>query len=86
MPNDAQWENGIRISDSWPTVPGPILRIVGAPPVTTFMKSLLFGVSPIDPFTFLATAILITYVALLASFLPARSAMRVNPMIALRCE
>jgi ABC-type antimicrobial peptide transport system permease subunit len=50
------------------------------------MKTLLFGVSGVDPLTFVAAAILLSSVALLASYLPARRAMRIDPVIALRCE
>jgi putative ABC transport system permease protein len=49
-------------------------------------RSLLFGVTPADPLTFLLTALALPAAAALASFVPARRATRVDPMIALRCE
>ena len=62
------------------------LGMVGALALTRVMASLLFGVSPTDPLTFAVIAVLLLLVAILASFLPARRATRVDPMIALRGE
>jgi putative ABC transport system permease protein len=50
------------------------------------MQSLLFGVEQSDPLTYGATALALVLVALAASFIPARRAMRTNPLTALRAE
>jgi ABC-type antimicrobial peptide transport system permease subunit len=65
---------------------GTVLGLVGAFLLTRTMSSLLFEVSPNDPLTIVGVALLLMLVALLASYIPARRATRVDPMVALRYE
>jgi putative ABC transport system permease protein len=65
---------------------GIALGMAAALALTRLMASLLFGVSAADPLTFLAVALVLTIAALAASYIPARRAMRVDPMVVLRHE
>ena len=62
------------------------IGVVAAAVVTRWMSSVLFDVKPTDPLTFVAVAMVLGAVAFLASYLPARRAMRVDPLVALRYE
>jgi len=65
---------------------GAAIGIGGAIGITRFMSALLYGINADDPSTFVGVAILLTIVALAACYIPARRAMRVDPMVALRHE
>jgi putative ABC transport system permease protein len=65
---------------------GVVIGILASFGLTRLMTNLLFSVSPADPATFAAVAIVLVLVALLASYIPARRTLRVDPMIALRHE
>ena len=68
------------------TLLGLALGIAAALGITRLMTSLLFGTSPTDPLTFAGVAGLLVFVALLACFIPARRATRIDPIVALRYE
>jgi putative ABC transport system permease protein len=65
---------------------GVVVGLAGALGITRLMSSLLFGVSPTDVLTFALVSAGLLIVALLACYLPARRAMKVDPLVALRCE
>ncbi len=65
---------------------GAALGVAGAFAATRVMSSLLFGVAPTDLTTFTAVVVVLVVVALLAGYLPARRATKVDPLVALRYE
>jgi putative ABC transport system permease protein len=67
-------------------VAGVALGLAGSYALTSLMSKLLFGVKPTDPATFLITAAILSFTALLASYLPARRATKIDPLEALRYE
>jgi predicted permease len=65
---------------------GIVFGVAGAYVLSRYLETLLFGIRPVDPPTFVASVALVALVALASSLVPARRASRVDPMIALRCE
>ena len=68
------------------TTLGLALGIAGAAAVTRYLDSMLFGLTPLDPVTFLGVSLLFAVVATVASYIPARRATRADPLATLRCE
>ena len=69
-----------------PILLGMVIGIVASAGVSRVFAATLFGISPVDGVSFMAVSLLLGAIALLATYLPARKAMRVDPMVALRYE
>jgi len=69
-----------------PVVIGALIGIVGCAAVSQVLSKMLYGIGSHDPIAFVGVPVLLLGVALLASYIPARRATRVDPVVALRCE
>jgi ABC-type antimicrobial peptide transport system permease subunit len=69
-----------------PTLLGLSAGVIGALGFTRLLSSLLFGVKPTDPPTFIVVSLILTGVAAVASYIPARRAMKMDPMVALHYD
>jgi ABC-type antimicrobial peptide transport system permease subunit len=67
-------------------VPGIVLGLAGAAALTGYLESMLYGLAPLDTRTFVVVPVAVVVVMLVASYLPARRATRIDPVVALRCE
>ena len=65
---------------------GVVAGLIGAIVLTRLMTKMLFNVSPTDPLTLVGVSVILTLVALVACYAPARRAMKTDPIIALRYE
>jgi ABC-type antimicrobial peptide transport system permease subunit len=65
---------------------GVLIGLAGALLLTRLMRNLLFGVEAADPTTFVGISLLLAMITLLACYIPARRAARIDPLISLRCD
>ncbi len=78
---------GFVLSQSVPLMAlGMVLGLAGAAGLTRYLEGMLFGLTALDPSTFIAVSLLFAVVATIAAYMPARRATSVDPMVVLRCE
>ena len=65
---------------------GIALGVLGTAAVTRYLETMLFGLTPLDPLTFIAVSLIFAAIAAFAVIVPARRAANVDPLIALRCQ
>ena len=85
----AQWSDVLKLvlrSGMLLVITGLVVGLAGALALTRLMTTLLFEVSPTDPITFGAVAVCVILATLLACYIPARRATKVDPLVALRYE
>jgi len=68
------------------TVAGLVIGLAAAVSLTRYLQAMLFGITPLDPITFIAAPAVLALVAVVACVMPARRATSIDPMAALRCE
>ena len=84
QPHDVLWlvmKEGAKFAAA-----GIALGLAGAFFVARLLSSQLYGVSPMDAFTYVCVAVVVAIVTLAACYVPARRAMAINPIIAIRCD
>jgi ABC-type antimicrobial peptide transport system permease subunit len=68
------------------TAIGVVVGLAGAAALSRYLEGLLYGLTPLDPTTFLAVVVMFGVAATVASYVPARRATNVDPLVALRTE
>jgi putative ABC transport system permease protein len=85
----AQWAQVMRLVMGQSLVligVGIVLGVAGAAAVTRYLEGMLFGLTPLDPSTFIVVSLFFAVIALVASYVPARRATKVDPLVSLRYE
>jgi ABC-type antimicrobial peptide transport system permease subunit len=76
----------VLVGHSRAVIAGLFVGLLGAVAASVVLRSRLHGMSPFDPISYVGVAIVLSCAGLAASYLPARRAARVDPMVALRCD